>query len=364
MKRVAVITIKEINSNYGNALQNYATKCILENLNFKVETLFFECSDIDYKKMFIKRRIQQACFYKLPGNRFWWQYHVLKLKKFYKFYKRHCPYKYISSTDEIKNKYDYFVVGSDQVWNPKWYGTNPLKKDMYLLTFARSEQKVCMVPSFGLSELPLEWKSFFKEQLKLFPRLSVREQSGAEIIKELTGRIAEVLIDPTLMLDQKEWCVVEKKPKYINFNESYALLYFLGDISEERRRYIDSVLKENGLKAYVLNDRNFVDLYTVDPCEFLYMISHAGIVLTDSFHACVFSFIYERPFQVFEREGGETGMFSRIENLLDMFCLERKYINSGLENDLFECDYNEGKQVLQAERKKALDFLKKSLYLK
>ena len=91
----------------------------------------------------------------------------------------------------------------------------PLRKDAFLLNFFDAKQKVCFAPSFGVSEIGDEWKLLFAEKLKEIPYLSVREEAGAEIIKQLTGKSAEVLIDPTLMLDANEWRKIEKKPRYL-----------------------------------------------------------------------------------------------------------------------------------------------------
>ena len=82
--------------------------------------------------------------------------------------------------------YDYFCIGSDQVWNPEWY--DDLKKEIYLLTFSRPEQKVCMAPSFGVEHLVAEWQEWFGKQLKSFPYLAVREKSGAKIIEDSLER--------------------------------------------------------------------------------------------------------------------------------------------------------------------------------
>ena len=93
-------------------------------------------------------------------------------------------------------------------------------------------------------------------------------------------------------------------------------------------------------------------------------MSKASLILTDSFHACVFAFIYERPYLVYAREGKENGMISRIDTLLSKFGMQRKYIDSGLENELFEHDYSKGKMQLNEERDKSVRFLKKALEIK
>ena len=93
----------------------------------------------------------------------------------------------------------------------------------------------------------------------------------------------------------------------------------------------------------------------------MYMIEHASLILTDSFHACVFSFLFQKPFQVYSRAGNGMNMMSRIETLLSKFDLERKYVESSLENNLFECDYKEGYKQLKVEREKFENYLQQQL---
>ena len=98
-------------------------------------------------------------------------------------------------------------------------------------------------------------------------------------------------------------------------------------------------------------------MYASGPREFVYLFSKASLIMTDSFHGCVFSFLYDRPFLVYRREDNKADMFSRIEMLLKKFAISRKYIDSGLENELFEADYSEGKKLLEMERKKFKKYL-------
>lgn len=100
-----------------------------------------------------------------------------------------------------------------------------------------------------------------------------------------------------------------------------------------------------------------------DPSEFIYLIANAKLVMTDSFHACVFSFLFNKPFLVYSREGSEGNMMSRMDTLLGKFDLKRKYVDSGLSNDIFECDYSNGYKQLVKERAKVEAFLHKSLHI-
>lgn len=361
--KAGIITIYDFNPNYGNRLQNYAVHNILTSLNIKATTLYVEKYE-DFKYKQIKWWIHKISKFSFCKNKDYWNCDYLKRKRFIKFNKTYIPSKQIKALENVSSKYDYFVVGSDQVWNPRWYDQCLMKKDAYLLKFAKPDQKVCFSPSFGASYLPEEWRIHFAEALRNFPNISVREDAGSKIVKQLTGKDAEVLIDPTLMLSKEEWMKIEAKPKDVNFNKRYILTYFLGEKTSETEQYIKKIAQDNDLVIYNLLDVKQPKLYIADPSEFIYLINHADLILTDSFHACVFSFIFGKPFQVFPRGGTDNNMMSRIETLLNKFNLQRKLYNGDTQQDIFECDYSQGYIQLKQEQEKVIDFLNRSMKIK
>lgn len=359
-KKAKILTIYDPNPNYGNRLQNYAVQYVLNNLGLDVTTISVEKAKITIME-WIKYILQRMSCFHFPGNKVYWQTEFQKKVFFYAFNKKYIKTQYVKSINDIE-KSDYYVIGSDQVWNPEWYRYCPIKADAFLLTFAKPEQKVCFSPSFGVDEIGDEWKTWFAKQLSTFPQIAVREQRGAEIVKSLTGKQSVVTIDPTLMLSQEEWNQLAKSPKRIDCKKNYILTYFLGGRSERVEKDLRRFEEMTGYTTYNLLDKSFPTLYRTDPSEFIYLISHAQLILTDSFHACVFSFIYKKPFLVYNRQGGK-GMMSRINTLLNKFSLERKYVESGLVNELFECDYREGYITLELERKKLMDYLTNTMHL-
>lgn len=347
--KIGIITIFDIVGNYGNKLQNYAVIYILRKQNYQVDTMVVEKQRL-YILLKCACLLNRVSGYRLSKGQLGW----LKSLNTRKFDKKNLnPVYGLLNGKNISNDYDYFVLGSDQVWNPTWY--NELKKEAFLLTFAKPEQKVCVAPSFGISELPEEWKPWFKKHLSTFSKISVREEDGAKIVKELTGKEAVVLIDPTLMLDAVEWREISEKPKRVDFSKPYILTYFLGGQSDKAKADIQKYCKQYGFVEYNLQELNGHYPYASTPGEFIYMVEHAALVMTDSFHACVFSFLFQRPFLVYQRVG--ANMMSRIDTLLNKFDLERKYVDGGIENDLFECDYNKGFKQLKVEREKFKEFL-------
>lgn len=343
--------------NYGNRLQSYAAQQICKNLGFDTDEIYIQSwkcvvyqhyTDLNYK-------IKSCCLKSVSQKRVMYHSRCLAFRKFTR---KHICTKRYQSVEKIKG-YDYYFLGSDQVWNPKRY--NATKKNLFLLTFTEPEKKICLSPSFGQSTLPDEWKEYFRENLNTFPNLSVRERAGADIIMELTGRKAEVLIDPTLMLSQDDWLKIARKPKKVDTDGKYVLTYFLGDVPQKAQA--DSVRIKNliGGEVYNLFDYRNKGLYTAGPSEFLYLIHKASFIQTDSFHACIFAFIFGKPFLLYAREGVDNDMFSRIETLFTTLDLMRKYSDSGLKNELLECDYRTGYERLIQERERFMSFLRKSM---
>ena len=133
----------------------------------------------------------------------------------------------------INKKYDYFITGSDQVWNPNFNRMS----DIDFLVFATPEKRVAFSASFGISEIPEDMKDYYKERLLGIKYLSVREDTGKDIIENLTGREdVQVLVDPTMLLTSEEWDKVAKKPEQLKDNKKYILNYFLGELSDKRKQ--------------------------------------------------------------------------------------------------------------------------------
>lgn len=238
---------------------------------------------------------------------------------------------------------------------------NSTNQRLYFASFAKPEQKLCFSPSFGVDKIPDEWKTVYKHELSTFPTISVREESGKEIVQELIGKEATVLIDPTMMLDREDWLKIARKPKAIKEGEKYILTYFLGSVPQKAQEDIQSARNSVTEKVYGLMDLTHPELFSCDPAEFVYLFYNASLVLTDSFHACVFSFLLGKPFLVYEREGARNDMFTRIETLLSKFDLERKRAGNGLPNNLLEADYSVGYERLEKERQRVIVFLRSSL---
>ena len=344
MKKVAIITLQGMN-NYGNRLQNYAvTYTLKHNTNKKIYNLHIE-------KLFSRFRVILSCIVKRNID----TYRYFKFLNFSKIYSNDIV---ISENKDIyEQKFDYVICGSDQIWNLS-YSSN----HYYYGGIVTKDKRIAYSASFGVSEIPDEYKDMYIKHLSKMKAISVREDSGAKIVKDLIGIDVPVLIDPTMMLTKDEWCKIIKKPRFYKKSEKYILTYFLGDVLQEYREYIENFAKENGCKVINLERHNTNKYwYYTGPSEFVWLIKNCTTMFTDSFHACVFSILMNVPFVVFDRDGTGVGIGTRIDTLLDKFNLnDRKFSNQNTQQVL-DVDYSHIEPILNIERKKSIDFLKDAM---
>ena len=254
----------------------------------------------------------------------------------------------------LEDRFNYFIVGSDQVWNPH-YDFVAGKCDF--LTFARNNQKISYAASFGVNEIPYERKFEFAEYLKNFKAISVREKQGARIVEELVKRNAAVVLDPTLLLNENEWKQVEKKP-VCSPKKEYVFVYSLGDKTDRFKDKIKQLKEKYEIFDVRSVQKNGKEL-PIGPSEFLYLIRNAEEVLTDSFHATVFSIIFHKKFVTFNRPG--LNMNSRIESLAELTGAKNRLTECGDLNSETEINYVNVDRILEEERRKSFDFLKDAL---
>lgn len=193
---------------------------------------------------------------------------------------------------DYTKKFDAFILGSDQVWNPMLLGG-----DYYTLTWVDSRRpKVTYASSFGVSEIPASQVKKTKEYLSRFSMISVREKQGAEIVEKLTGKKAEVCCDPTVLTDRKRWDELSGACPFVS--EKYIFCYFIGNNPSQRefakklaQKTDCKILAVKHIDEYIKSDDDFgnIDYLEVGPKEFVNFIRYATYVCTDSFHGTIFS---------------------------------------------------------------------------
>lgn len=340
MKKVGIITIYD-EDNYGNRLQNYAVQTILQNRGFDVETIKY---NIEYTMSIIK-----------PGKR---------LNLFREFNKKinFAPDRLIMNQvseikEDLNKRYDYVVVGSDQIWN---YAFKALFSDKVFASFVDKDKRIALSASIGVSELPEDPERYkiCEKYMKEMYGISVREFAGKEIVEKISGRTdVKVLIDPTMMLTKEEWEKNIKKPEQINENENYILTYFLGELDKKGKQELKEFSIRHNCKIINILDYKS-PYYNIGPSEFLYLEKFAKLVVTDSFHSAVFAILFGTPFMVYERKDNEHhNMYSRIDTLLEKFNLEKARYMKNFDDSILEVDNNEIEKRLDEERAKFKKYL-------
>lgn len=338
--KIGIITLLD-EKNYGNRWQNYAMNILLHSVGIETENIYFW--ERNAQRNCIREKIKRIMPLKIAYLLHAFSAYQIKdfammkrVVKFTRFTKKYMDSHLIlvNTYEELcgkfdSSKFDYFAVGSDQVWNP-YYVANPI----YFLQFVDRKKRVAFMASFGSDEIPEEKISNYKKWILEMSYLSVREPSGADIIKSLTGKHADVFLDPTLLVNKEIWLTLSKKPKSITLPKHYAAI-FMFDCDFDKIRHICS---NWNIEVLVLNNKKYQHLYSLDPAEMLYVLNNAEMIFTDSFHIMALSIRLNKQFYVFKRTGFEY-MFSRLESTLNrleiMQCI---YAN---QNDISLCPISE-----------------------
>lgn len=270
---------------------------------------------------------------------------------------------------ESLSEYDTFITGSDQVWNPKWY--DPI----YFLDFASGKRKLSYAASLAVESLDEIQKKVIKKSLEDYIAISVRESSAVELIGELTSLPVVHTVDPALLLEREEWDEI-CTPRIVE--EDYMFCYFLG-MNRKARKIATAFAKKRGLKIVMipyaygsveLDDIGFGDIWLryVTPPMFLSLIKYADYVMTDSFHAVVFSHIYQRQYIAFNRSR-RAEMRSRIDSFMELLGTQERFCcRPSIENlqyilSLSDIDYSISNQALEEQKLLSKKFLKDALDL-
>lgn len=357
MKKVGIVSITD--NNLGNRLQNLAVQLVLKRKNVKVETIRnygcnmdFEYNNSlkEYKKVFFKNKIKALI------GKFNKKYR--KFSKFAQFDKniKWSKFKLCAETDykNINDYYDYFIVGSDQVWNPLFWDDVMYNN---FLQFTEPDKKITFAPSLGVDYIPEHLKELYQKGFQSFNEIYLRESTTVELVKGYTNSFVDWTFDPTLFLTDKEWSKYSKKVK---IKKPFILKYFLGDISQKYQEEIQEFALNNDFEIINIDFNKVEDVYS--PSEFIWLIKNAQAVFTDSFHGCVLSFIFEKRFIIYERSG-QINMSSRIQTLVNNLGIGSNLRKNMKKLDLTLCidSFNKRKKIVKKKNEEFLNYLDKKL---
>lgn len=330
-KKIVIATPVDMN-NYGNRLQNYAVHRICEKLGFYPVTL----APQEKIAGFFPKYMLFKLAYPLRNNKLF-----NKSRKMAKFRKMLFGWEFtqnyintiIPKNEKLlKNEINKAVlagIGGDQIWSPYW------AERVYFCGFSnlKSNKKICFAPSFGKANLSEDEMLVLKNKLTDIDNIAVREYSGIDIIKNITGKNARLIIDPVLMLSQEEWKKLFSENKVIE--KKYIFSYFLGSDSSQKE-YVEKLAKDKRLELIDILDVNTPEVFCSSPEKFVEYIANAELVCTDSYHGLLLSLLFERPFIIFQRGAkNNSDMSTRIETIVNMFNLKDRLYENLKKDEIF-----------------------------
>lgn len=266
----------------------------------------------------------------------------------------------------ICSEYEAFIAGSDQIWNPNYF------KPSMMLNFIEKGtcKKISYSSSIGVSSLPVKSKIIYRQLLASFDAVSVREEDAAKMLESICNRHVEVVADPTMLLDIDDWnrFIDGVDQKELNGGEEpYILCYFVGE-RKEYWNYVDKARASTRKKVLVVpldqenTDYDYIE--NAGPKEFVWLIKNADIVITDSFHATVFSVLFHKDFYVLPRfdENNLQSQNIRLIELLERHGLSERWI---VDTCSFERkdrgNFDKSDDVLKQRKSHGMSFLKSAI---
>lgn len=383
--KIGIITLYYNNLNYGGSLQAYALCKIIKSEGYQVEQISYERIKKNDKLEF-KRQLKflnmnsilnrtflnakKIVYYRLNKKV------ALELKGrkelFYFFLTNQINHSKIYTSKNINqavNSYDIFICGSDQIWNQN--GRDPA----YFLDFVpQKTPKISYAASIGKKTLKKKQIDYMVPKIKRLDYISVREEDAKDILKKNIDKKIKVVVDPTLLLTQNDW---NKIAVSTTVKSPYIFVYLLGN-NKKQRKTIKEIGKILNLKIaflpyihfnYEPMDEDFADinLFDIGPEEFIGLIKNAEMVITDSFHGCVFSIIYHKKFWALKRhkDTEKENMNSRLYSLFSKLDLKERLLEDhtklNMEKLIQEIKYDQVDKKLELLRNDSLKFIKDTL---
>lgn len=334
--RIGIITLP-LHTNYGGILQAYALQTVLERMGHDVclieekrkpLSLPLWKAPLSYGKRILKNILGHPCpiFYERKVNR---ESPIIR-QNTDRFINRYIKRKIVDSFSDLnESDFDAIVVGSDQIWRPKYF---PHIEHAFL-DFAKDWKirRIVYAASLGTDEWEYNSKQTSEcgRLLRIFDAVSVRENSGVDLCKKHFGVNAQHVLDPTMLLDKEDYIKLFESANTYKSNGN--LLCYILDETEDKTALIKNIatgkrLKPFNVKSQSDNINSSVSERIQPPLEqWLRGFYDTDFVVTDSFHACVFSLIFNKPFIAI---GNVDRGLSRFNSLLTMFGLEKRMITN------------------------------------
>ena len=385
MKKIGILTFYHNSCNFGGNLQAYALCALCNQNGYEAEQIAFIESKKTPERVSVLQKIKKIGIARFPFvlmkrilrniahrqpslKREEKKHNVYARKKaaFEDFNKNAIPHSkqiyYRDTVYQCVGDYDVFISGSDQIWNTGLYITE------YFLNFVPDEKKkIAYAPSITVNQLSDEKCEMLSKYLNRYHAVSVRESEAVDLLQPLCDKPVQFVLDPTFLLDRADWEKIAEKT--VDFGD-YIFCYFLGN-NEKERKIAKEYAQSRGLKLATIGhawkvmkeDKDFGDvrLYDTTPGQFIELIKNAEYVFTDSFHAVVFSKIFEKQYFVFNRDN-KGSMGSRIRTITSLFETEDRFCfgereTLGYVESLTDIDYGKELPEFEKKKKESIDFL-------
>lgn len=357
MKKIAILTWLH-NNNYGSVLQAYALQRYLKNEGYDVANIDLSPSVKEKIKNCLRQNNplfalakEKLLAYKAKMICRDKSALIEKNTKFddflHQYFSLTKPYRRFDDLKELAGTFDVYVCGSDQIWSPML-----LSPSYYFDFLPDLSKRISYACSFGMSSLPKAKRGKIKSWLEKFRAISVREETGVDIVNSLLNKECECTVDPTMLLSSSEWDKIAGRQGIVSGD--YLLCYFLSFHLDQwvktkeiaRKMNLKVVVIPTTKESYKMGDK-VID--NVGPEDWVNLVKHAKFVATDSFHGSVFSIIYQRQFCVFKRfsDTSKLSQNSRIYTLLSTYKLEdclvediNKFMPSNIDSDKYANVYD------------------------
>lgn len=357
-KRIGILTFHWADD-FGAMLQAYGLKNTIDSMGFEADIIPYSNRNLSGRYRLFRWVGVRSDKKETVG---YWDKSVIKknIKGFPAFFKKRYAMKSfrrqyltrkISKSSELflkTNKYDAFVIGSDQVWNPEitvgidnmYFGEFSANGNAKKIAYAASIGKECLQDADG--------EIIGKLIDRNFEAVSVRESSSIPFLNRFCKKEICDMPDPTLLCEQSIWGSMVRDP---GIREQYGLVYST-EWNEEMRRFAGELCDKDGLK--LIDARQLA----VGPAEFLWLVKNARYVITNSFHCTVFSIIFHKCFFVFNHSNKNA----RLVDLLKNTGLENRIADHfSLECDLQRMDWKSVDECLSKLRNKGKEYLRENL---
>lgn len=369
--KIGILTLNSAH-NFGASLQAYALQKALENLDFEPYIINYRYNKVDYVYNPYRRSKKGSLDIKFYLSRIKLhtldKYKIRKYNNYEKFFEDYLnltpSYKTLNQLMDVDWDYDFYICGSDQIWNS--HITRGLQPPYFLDFLPKDSKKIAYAASLGTDTINEYDIPIFKRYLFNMDCISVREGSSINAIKECTDKPVDVTLDPTLLLEKNDYDALKIDPEFKD--KDYIFVYVI-DRNEELYQIAEKISQEENLPVvfsspYLQPDKVFknqmAEVWDMGPREFLGAIANAKYVVTNSFHGNIFSILYKKPFI----SAPHYITSARVLEFLDSINLKQVLFTDSNEFTTIHdvnIDYDDVEKRLEDLKEHSINFLKKSL---